>query len=938
LLIGDGGSKVSRSIFITGANGFLGTQIARRIINQTEHKIIALVRAENDEIALKRLNRAWWDWPELTDAVGQRVQVLRGDVTKADLGLGKSDYQNINSSITHIIHTAADLRLQAPLEELRKINLQGTKNVLDLAQALHKNQLLARYSHVSTAYVAGKQQGSIPESSFTDDYGFLTNYEKSKFESELKVREYDIPFSIFRPSMVVGDSQTGEIKTFNTIYILLRLYLTGKLSIIPVKPSLKINLIPVDHVADAITRLTLDPFAAGRTFHLTAPYKSLPTIKELLEFVRNWAHENLGITLPSPIFIPLSSLIQRFSNYFGILREKKRGIIKILFTLAPYLNEDRIFLRGNTDRLLGPYNLRWQNYLPVLLNYAVYMGFLHRSERTVHEQIFFRLKSRSRKVEYFDITKCKIKFKNASEIRQDMHIAAKSLKKLGVCPGDRVAIIGYNGIRYLTLDVAVGLIGAVSVPIYYTSPMEEINGIIKDSEAKILFIGIPDLLKQINQLKSDIKIVSFLHDSKVLPSEIISWNKFLSIGEKEEDHIFAPVDFDDLATIRYTSGTTGKPKGVMFNHGNLRWMAESLVSLIPWKDRNQEVTYLSFLPMNHVVEGILGTYSPHYAPAPLKIYFLEDFHELQRTLPLIRPKIFFSVPRYYEKVWSNIRENWLGKTYLKTNNDFEKNIIRKVLKREILRKTGLDRCIQLIVGSAAVSENLLKNFHDLGIEIHNAYGLTEAPLVTINRLGKNKIGTVGEPLPDTFIRISEEGEIMVQGPQITQGYYKQNSDFLFRYDWLLTGDKGYITPEGSLVITGRKKEVIINSYGKTIDPLKIEAMLRDIPEIADGMIVGEGKPYCIALLWIKNEDINPDSIYQSIINLNLQVSRPEQIKRWAILKYDLSIENGDLTPNLKLKRQKIIKRYKDLIYSIYENDNIPQEIIYKGSLGENNES
>ena len=901
-------------VLLTGANGFLGTQIAIRLLKNPDDEIIALIRAENEENALRRLKRAWWDWPELMGALDNRVKVVPGDINLERLGIDHNLYDSLVFSLTHIIHTAADLRLHGPLEELHQTNLLGTKNILKLARQANNNGKFCRFSHLSTAYVAGKRSGTIFEEDLTDRYGFWSNYEKSKYDAEKAVRESDLPYSIFRPGMVVGDSKTGEIKTFNTLYVLLKLYLTGKLSIIPTSSSLTLNPVPVDYVADSVRDLTFNPSAEGKSFHLTASKSKLPTIREILEHTREWAHTELNIKLRRPIFIPLSSVVQKIALLSR--QSKKPGILNILFTLAPYLDEKRNFRRDNAQKLIGSYDLDWKDYLPQLLKYAVYYGFFHRSERTVQEQVLFRLKSLRFSVKLYDVVKGNIKENSASSIHRDILSACHSLQNLGVKAGDRVALVGLNSTRYLTLEVAIGLIGAISVPLYYTSPPIDINNVLMASKTKILFIGTPHLMKRLDELDNSIKIISFCRESQNIPHGVLSWFNFLKKGKNGLKKIQAPLDFSDLATIRYTSGTTGKPKGVTFNHGNLRWMAESMASLPPWTDRNREVRYLSFLPMNHVVEGILGTYSPYYAPASLNVYFLEDFNDLASALPKVRPAIFFSVPRFYEKIWSNMKNTFLGSHYIHLKQGILKRILKPLLRRLLLRKAGLNRCAQLIVGSATSSQQLIQDYHDLGIEVHNAYGLTEAPLVTINHRGANYIGTVGKPLPETQIKIAKDAEVLVKGPQITPGYYEADLDPPIKGGWLFTGDLGYLTPKGSLVITGRKKELIINSYGKSIDPLRIEALLRDAPGVAEVMLVGEGKPFLSALLWV-DENYNANEIAKTIREVNYGLSRPEQIKKWALLLNDLSIDRGDLTANMKLKREIIFKRYQDLIDSIY---------------------
>ncbi len=918
---------MSKVILLTGANGFLGTQVALRVLKNYDYKIVALIRGKNKEDAVNRLFRAWWEFPELSEEIGNRINVLNGDITQGGLGIEKEEYKNLVQTITHVIHTAADWKLKSSLKELQNVNVHGTQNVLKLAEYAHEDHGLERFSHVSTAYVAGRRMGTVSEDDLTSEYGFLSNYEKTKFESEVEVKKSEFDVSIFRPSMIVGDSSTGYIKTFNTVYVPLRLYLTGKLSLVPVSKSMKINLVPVDYVADAVVNLTFDKRAVNKTFHLTAPDESLPTIGELLEFVKKWNYDNVDVKLNSPIYIPLNiSVIQKIASIGNLFGKGAAKLLETMKTLSPYFNENREYQRDNADELLGPYKYKWQDFLPEILEFSVYYGFLHRSDRTVHEQVLFRLQRNSRPVNCYDIVKGEIKKSSSTDICQNIISASKALQGMGISKGDRIAVIGFNSTKYLTLDIAIGLIGAVSVPIYYTSPLNEIDEILEDSNAKILFAGTPQLLNNLEKLNTKISAVSFCNENV---SDIISWEEFLKRGKARNMIITIPLNFDDIATIRYTSGTTGKPRGVVFTHGNLRWMAEFIASMPPWKDRTGEVSYLSFLPMNHVVEGIMGTYAPYYAPASLDIYFLKDFHDLEESLRRVRPKIFFSVPRFYEKVWDSVLESKIGRIYFNSRGIL-KRALGKLIKRELLKKAGLDRCAQLIVGSAPVSDDLIRAYHEIGIEVYNAYGLTEAPLVTINRAGKNRIGTVGEPLPFTDIDIDADSEVLVKGPQVTSGYFKNDSNSLFKDGWLLTGDYGHMTSEGSLVITGRKKEVIVNSYGKTINPLKIEGMLKNIPGIDEAMVIGDGKPYCSAFLWTEIE-LNLGKMDDLIGEINTRLSRPEEIKEWVILDNDLSI-GTDLTANLKLKRKAILKRYPDVVDFIYGSGAEPASVLHFGCV------
>ncbi len=950
-------------VLLTGATGFLGAQIARRLIPMKNLTIIALVRAEDDAAAMRRLARAWWDWPELTDAFspvhpqtqpdhgGPQVEVLAGDVSLPRLGLDGAAYARLAWRITHIIHSAADLRLNGPLDELRKTNVQGTVNLLELARQAHSTGRLARFAHISTAYVAGRRPGVIQEGELSGAHGFTNAYEQTKFEAECLVdsAKTELPISVFRPGMIVGASDSGEIRTFNTVYYPLKLYLSGKFALIPVDPALQVNLVPVDYVAESVVRLTFSPEAEGQTFHLTAPTGSLPTARELVDFVRGWAKEQLGLRLPRPVFVRLPLFLGKIlSGREGAQQSKPAGQrqtrsnlreLNHLRTLQPYFYDSRLFHRENTDRLLGAYPLDWRIFLPRLLAYAVRHCFVHRTERTVHEQILARLGSRTRPIEYFDIVEGKTIPRSGAEVRAEILRCAAALTSLGVQPGERVAIVGLNSSRYLALETAIGLVGAVSVPLYFTSPAAEIEHILAASGARLLLVGAPRIRAQLSQIRVDLPVVDFCREQgRIHPGrEVISWDAFLALGAGIEVPARAPVGFGDLATLRYTSGTTGSPKGVGFQHQHLRWMGETMTSLMPMSASQPAARYLSCLPMSHVVEGILANYSPYYTPVPVKIYFLEDIYSLPEALPRVRPTIFFSVPRIYEKIWAAVERNPVGRWFTRLPAGFLKTAVGALLRWRTLKKAGLDRCVQLLTGSAPCGEGLLRNFRELGVEIYNAYGLTEAPLVAFNRIGANRLGTVGTPLPETEIRIAEDGEVLVRGPQVMAGYYNGKSGEAiqqpFRDGWLLTGDLGRLTPEGGLALTGRKKELIKTSYGKYVQPTRVETRLREIPGVAEAMLVGEQRPYCVALLWVDGKSLDPQALErldQRVGEVNQGLSHPEQVKRWAVMSNDLSTESGSLTANLKLKRQAIFKRHADVLESLYDGLRPRESVLHFG--------
>lgn len=898
-------------VLLTGATGFVGTQIARRLLQGSDLTLVVLVQAESNEAARRSTLRAWYEWAELTAAVGHRVEVLAGDVTQPRLGIEQAGYKRLVRRLTHVIHAAANVRFDASLDELRRTNVVGTEHVLALARAAHADHGLERVLHVSTAYVAGRREGEIGEDDLTDQFGFENGYEQTKYEAERLARQAmtTLPLTVVRPSMIVGDSRTGELQTFNTVYLLLRRYLMQGRRIVPTSPSLRVNIVPVDHVADAIVRLLIDPRAEGLTVHVTAPRESLPTAAELVTAVRAWARAELGVRLPRPILVPLPRV------------PLPSGADDRLDIVRPYLRERRTFRRDHADHLLGAYQPRWREYLPVLIRFAVGRGFLHRSGRTVHEQAMFRLRGRRLPVRYVDIADGHERHSTAAEVHRDVLASADTLRGMGVGAGTRVAIVGPNGTRYLTLDLALGLLGAVSVPLYSTTPSDEIDAILRESRAEVLVVGSPRILDDRGPVASSLPTVSFCRETP--PPHVLGWDDLVAYREGLPEIEQAPVDLDDVATLRYTSGTTGFPKGVAFTHGQLRWMAETIASLVPWQARTQPVTYVSFLPMNHVVEGIMGTYGPYSMPAPVEIAFVEDIHDVPAALRSVRPTVFFSVPRLYEKVWERVERSAAGRHFLRMRNGPAKRALGSIVRRRVLRRAGLDRCAQLIVGSAPVPEGLLAGFRELGIEVHDAYGLTEAPLLTLNRPGRNRIGTVGEPLPGTTVRIADDGEILARGPQVTIGYADEGAAQPFRDGWLATGDLGHMD-DGCLVIEGRRKELLKTSYGKYLNPAKIEARLRRIPGVTNAMVVGEARPYCTALLWLDGE---PDDARRGVVDKGIgaidpTLSHPEQVKRWAVLADDLSVDKGDLTPNLKLRRDRVASRFADVIDGLYENEEV----------------
>jgi long-chain acyl-CoA synthetase len=571
---------------------------------------------------------------------------------------------------------------------------------------------------------------------------------------------------------------------------------------------------------------------------------------------------------------------------------------------------------------MGKYNLNWEDFTGNLLQYGVRYSFFHRSERTVHEQILFRLQSETKPVTYHEIVNGKLVTYETKKVKEEILSAVAAMKNMGVQKGDTVAIITPNTLRYLIVDVATGLLGAILSPIYLTTPISEIKKILTETKAKIFFVGSNKLLEQITYAQITIPIVSLLKQPFDLQksNQAVPWSEFLSNGGNAKAPAMAPVAFDDLATIRFTYGSTGDSKGACLEQGNLRYLGEAIATNFNWKARNSAIRYLSFLPLNHVAEGIGAAYSFYYVPAKLDFYYLEEYKSLQKALRMAKPTIFFTIPRFYDKLWASILANPMGKRYVKNKRGLKKSVLKRAVRKSLLDKTGLNECVEFYTGSACMSEILVDNFKELGIEIQNAYGLSEAPIVAMNRPG-GRSDAVGTPLVGTHIRIDDDGEVLIKGPQVMRGYLNvEKGRQPFRDGWLATGDLGELTEDGYLKITGRKKHLIVTAYGKKIPVDKIEASLRTIDSVKDALFVGENQPYCSAILWVdRNTPYDKSKMLRAIEEINKGLETPAQIKKIEILEDDYSkVDEG-----LKTKRQVLSQKAEKAINILYSTKTEP---------------
>lgn len=896
--------RTNDTILLTGATGHLGTEIALELLRSGAGQIFVLVRDRSKEQAMRRLRTLWWDEKMLCNAVGKQIIPLTGDITFQNMGLEPQAF-------THIVHCVAETGLMKSREELWSTNVTGTEHAIGYANLVQQRFGLQSFVYISTAYVAGRHQGIIREDAPLPDR-FYSLYEESKAKAESLVRQSGLPRIITRPGMIVGNSKTGRTRNFNTIYYVLKLLLQNKLPLIPVSRKQTVNLIPVDVVAQHTVRLMEQPEAIGKTFHLTLPHEQQPQVGELVDATLQWAEQHLQIQLTKPKCLSIP-VLRFLGGAFNAGNNKKRGFLTNLLALMPYFLDNHQFDRSNTDSLAGSTDCDWKEWLPAMLTFACRHNFMQLTGRSIFQQAMVRRESRHYPVTYYNIQTDGMRQVSGREMNGLIRKIVQVLVGMGIRKGDRIAVTGINCTEQGAIDCAIGLMGAVSVPIYYTTPAEEAQLLLERSGAVLFLVGDNRMMEQVKSLNLNVRIITFA-GVKDLPNTISLSQLIASLPARQEEADITPPDADDLATIRYTSGTTGEPKGVMFNYGQLKWMGEVLTNLLPWKDRNSEMRYLSFLPMSHVVEGILASYAPYCMLCSVKFYYLNDFQMLTKALPQVRPTVFFSVPRFYEKLWEQIEANPLGQRYLTMKDGMARKVLARMLRKAVLKKAGLDCCSMLIVGSAPVSEEVLLKFRTLGIEIHNAYGQTEAPLITINRLGDNVIPSIGTALPDTGIRIAEDGELVVKGPQVAQGYYHLESE-TFRDGCLYTGDLGEKDAEGHIFLQGRKKDMLITSYGKNINCSKVEQRLTDISGISQAVLVGEQRPYCTALLWVEG---NTSHIQAEIDRMNTTLSHPEQVKRWKVIERPLSIKDGELTPNLKVKRKRVWEHFSKEIEDLYE--------------------
>lgn len=553
---------------------------------------------------------------------------------------------------------------------------------------------------------------------------------------------------------------------------------------------------------------------------------------------------------------------------------------------------------------------------------------------------------------------------STTEYIDQANAISRGLLRLGIQPNDKIAVISSsNRTEWNILDIGILQIGAQNTPIYPTISEEDYQYILNHSGCIICFVSDEEVLAKVNAIKSNTKLKAVYTFDSINDEK--NWKEILELGkdtanQKEVEAKMAAVQPEDLATLIYTSGTTGRPKGVMLSHKNLVSNVLDSQKRVPFENGKSKA--LSFLPVCHVFERMI-LYLYQYCG--VEIYFAESIEKMSDNLMEVQPHVMTAVPRLYEKVYDKIVAKGNDLTGLKKKlffwaielglkyepygaNGWWYETQLKLARKLIFSKwkEALGGKLDLMVsGSAALQPRLTRTFAAAGMPIMEGYGLTEtSPVISVNDMRNKgfKVGTVGKVIDHVDVKIADDGEIMVKGPNVMIGYFKEpeQTKAVMSGDYFHTGDIGEIDAEGFLKITDRKKEMFKTSGGKYVAPALLENELKQSRFIEQIMIIGEGEKMPAALIqpdfqfikdWIKLKEHNIKTDHQSIINSDLVKARIqkeinkanahfgkwEQIKRFELTSDIWSIEGGHLTPTMKMKRKIIKEMYKDLIEKIY---------------------
>ncbi|KAA3664974.1 MAG: long-chain fatty acid--CoA ligase [Chloroflexi bacterium] len=552
-----------------------------------------------------------------------------------------------------------------------------------------------------------------------------------------------------------------------------------------------------------------------------------------------------------------------------------------------------------------------------------------------------------------------------AQVRQ----ASRALLALGIKPGNIVTILGFNRPEWVIVDLAAMLVGGAAAGIYTTNSASECQYVINHSESPVILLENEMQWKKIESVRDDLpalKHVVMMKGTTIADEMVLTWEQFLAKGDEvpaeKIDECLNSLEMGNLATLIYTSGTTGPPKGVMLSHKNLASTAENALKVLTLDSTD---SLLSYLPLSHIAEQMFTIHAAITAAYQVFYAQYSPQEHLASNLQEVQPTIVFGVPRIWEKFHSGVSAKlaestgvraklaaWaqgVGKEVTDLRNRgqeptgmlaFQYNLASKLIFSKIRAALGFTNTKYCLSGAAPLSPEVMHFFGTLDIPIYEIYGQSEdcGPSTT-NRPGEAKFGSVGKAWPEAEVKLADDGEILVKGPNVFLGYYKNEAATAndLRDGWLYSGDLGQFDEEGFLHIVGRKKEIIITSGGKNIAPKNIEAALKNIELVSQAVVIGEQRRFISALI-----TLDPDAamrfaqenglegklihehpkllerMQQEIDqHVNSHFARVEQVREFRILPRDFTVEDGELTPTLKIKRRMINENFANEIESMY---------------------
>lgn len=552
-----------------------------------------------------------------------------------------------------------------------------------------------------------------------------------------------------------------------------------------------------------------------------------------------------------------------------------------------------------------------------------------------------------------------------NEYRQQARQVARALIALGTPAKSGVCIIGYNCPEWFFADIGSIYAGAMPAGIYTTNSPEQCEYIAKHCDASVAFVENQEQLAKFLAVRSNLPALKAIVLMQGESSEqgVYSWTRFLGLGlnttEQDVDRRVAAQSPDDVATLIYTSGTTGVPKAVMLSHDNITWTAQAAVNLVGGKPEDQVISYL---PLSHIAEQVVSLHGPmNYGAC---VTFAPSMDLLGDTLREVRPHFFLGVPRVWEKIQEKIMAAgaknppmkkkiaaWARRQGLVGGYADQQRVAKSPLYavanalvfKKVRKQLGLDRSRIAVTSAAPISRDTLEFFLSLGVPICEVYGMSECTGPATASLPDNyRTGKAGFCLPGAELKIADDGEICMRGRHVFKGYYKDplaTAETLDADGWLHSGDIGTIDEKGFLQITDRKKDLIITAGGENVAPALVEGYLKGIPVVSQAVVIGDRQRYLSVLLTLNADRIRQDAeacgsaacdpesasrddrflqfLQRQIDTVNARLARVQAVKKFKVIPQDFTVEGGELTPTMKVKRKVVTEKYKKEIEQLY---------------------